>query len=427
MTTRARPFFDAEHPEALALLRIVVPILVLASPGLREGVRVAALDPALRVVPDGLGFFVAHVPIRADLARAVEAITVFSALSAIVGVRARLALASLTLGAFYLFSIAQLTGFVWHDMHLLWMCALLVASPCDHALAWARLPPRPASLAYGVPLAFARALLGAVYFFPGLAKVREQGLGWALSDNLRDQLWWKWAEHGTHPAFRIDHHPTLLHVGGLFVLAFELSAPLLFFFRRTRFFGAVVGLAFHVLAQLVFLIPFAALWACYVVLVDVRVAFPARPPEGEAPARASRWTFAVGAVLLAGAVIQGARERTQSYPFACYPTFQFDPGTTMPDLRFVATRKDGSELDVVFARDARGYRTQRQWGTIFAVAGVTHAVDRARVEAYFRGIRASANVPADVWRVRAERARVSVDPDEHLRVVSRETIATFTP
>jgi hypothetical protein len=416
--------FRAERPEPLALLRIVVPILVLLSPGLREGVRVAALDPALRVVPEGLGWFVAHVPIRADLARAVEALTVFCALCTVLGVRARVALVGLTAGAFYLFSIAQLTGFVWHDMHLLWFCALLAASPCDHALAWDRLAPRRASLAYGVPLAFSRALLGAVYFFPGFHKLAEQGLGWALSDNLKHQLWWKWAEHGAVPSFRIDHHPFLLHTGGLFVLAFEISAPLLFMFRRTRVFAATAGVAFHLLAQLVFLIPFAALWACYVVFVDLRVEFPSRPaPADEEPARPSRWTLAVGALLLAGAVVQGARGQTQSYPFACYPTFQFDPGDTMPDLRFVATKADGSEVDVPFSRDASGYRTQRQWGTIFALVGATHTIDASRLRAYFNGIQS----PPNVVSVAADRVDAAVDPDAHGRIVRRRTIARFKP
>ena len=67
--------------------------------------------------------------------------------------------------------------------------------------------------------------------------------------------------------------------------------------------------------------------------------------------------------LLAGALVQGARGQTQSFPFACYPTFQYDPGATMPDLRFSATLDDGRTVDV-----PPGKRTQRQWGTIFALA-----------------------------------------------------------
>jgi len=414
--------FEVERPEPLALLRIVVPIMLLAAPGIREGVRVAAWSPALRVVPEGLGWFAAIVPISPTLATAVELATVFAALCAIVGLRARVALVVLTIGAFYLCSIAQLTGFVWHDMHLLWLCALLAASPCDHALAWDRRVPLAPSRAYGVSLTFARALLGAVYFFPGFHKLREQGLAWALSDNLRDQLWWKWAEHGVTPSFRIDHHPFLLHAGGLFVLAFELAAPVLFLVRRTRFFGAMLGVVFHLTAELVFLIPFAALWACYVVLVDVKVTFPNSPEPKEEPAEPSRWTFAMGAALLLGVVIQGARGQTQSYPFACYPTFQWDPGTTMPDLRLVATFEDGRVEDVPHARDAEGHRTQRQWGTVFALVGATHEPSESRLRAYFRALG-----KAGVVRVRALRQTVSVDPDAHGHVVREEEIASFKP
>src|SRR5207253_900389 len=62
--------------------------------------------------------------------------------------------------------------------------------------------------------------------------------------------------------------PWLLHAGGLLTLAFELSFPVLVLFRRTRMLAAGVGVAFHLFTQLVFLIPFWGLWACYVVLLD---------------------------------------------------------------------------------------------------------------------------------------------------------------
>jgi len=368
---------------------------------------------------------VARVPIGPQLALAVEIVTVFAALLAVVGVRAKPALVVLTLGAFYLCSIAQLTGFVWHDMHLLWMCALLSASPCDRALAFDHPAAAPPSTAFAVPLVFARALLGVVYFFPGYYKLREQGLGFALSDNLANHIHWKWAEHGHLPVFRVDQHPWLLHGGGLFVLAFEIAAPFLFWFRRTRALGAALGFAFHLLAQALFFIPFASLWACYVVLLDVpkmlrwlgrrRKAETETETETEAEsgtATASAWV--VGGLLLLGAVVQGARGQMQSYPFACYPTFQWNPGTRMPDLRVTAVMADGREVDVPFARDARGYRTQRQWGEVFALAGFTHPADASRLRAYYiqltRG-EPSASALRGAVRVWFSRVSVPVDPD----------------
>ncbi len=375
-----------EHPHALAALRVVVPALILISPGLREGVRVAALDRALWVVPEGLHGFVALAPISPSLAIVVEVLTVFAALLAIAGLRARIALGVMTVGAFYLCSLAQLTGFVWHDMHLLWLAALLAASPCDHAWAVDAKVASPPSRAYGVPLQIARAILGCVYVFPGLHKVWAQGLGWAVSDNLRNQLYWKWAEYGDIPAIRLDQHPTLLAIGGLGVLLFELSAPVLFLVPRTRLVGAIAGVAFHLSAQAVFRIPFFALWACYVVLVDVRaIGERLGLVREETLARASRgWpTLAVGGLILLGVVVQGVRGQTQSYPFACYPTFEHYAGTSIPDLRILVVRDDGTSYELVHARDAEGKRTQRQWGTVFALAGVTAPVDGDRLRAYY--------------------------------------------
>ncbi len=422
-----KPALRREPALSLAALRVVVPAMVLLAPGFRQGVRVAAWSRARWVVPEGLHWFVAHVPISPSWALAAQVVTAFAALCAIVGVRARLALGVLTLSTFYLFSIAKLTGWVWHDMHLLWFCALLAASPCDDVLAFdATRPLLSEGVRYARPLLFARLLLGAVYFFPGLHKVMQGGLGWALSDNLRNQLWWKWAEHGMVPHVRIDHFPWLLHAGGLFVLLFELSFPALVLFKKTRPVAAVAGLAFHMLALELLRIPFASLWACYVALVDLRpiarrvprlgkrLAEPAIVDEQEGRI-ASRAPLAVGALLLVGAVIQGARGQMQSYPFACYPTFQWNPGTRMPDLLVTAVRPDGHELELPHARDERGYRTQRQWAEVWALAGVTAKPDARRLQGYYRALvehEPDRHLARGATAVRFYRAYRSVAPED---------------
>src|SRR4051812_46823299 len=195
----------AEPALSLSLLRIFVPILMLLAPGFREGVRVAAWDPARYAVPEGLGWFVAYVPIRPDLAKTAELVAAFSALLGALGLYPLLSLGALLVSSFYLYSIAQLTGFVWHDMHLLWMCALLAVSPCTDTLALDA--PRPLTAegrSYALPIGMARALLATIYFFPGLHKILTSGLAWATSDNLLNQLYWKWLEYGAPPPLRID-------------------------------------------------------------------------------------------------------------------------------------------------------------------------------------------------------------------------------
>jgi hypothetical protein len=437
-----------ESALGLAALRIVVPTLMLLGAEVREGARFAAVDPHLFVAPEGLGWFVRHVPIGPNVAIVMQLVAAFSALLAIAGVRARPALAALTLSAGYLFALADLEGWVWHDMHLLWFSALLAASPCDRALTvdhagLAEESSSSCSTAQAWPLLFARLLLAAVYFFPGVHKVARSGFAWALSDNLQNQLYWKWVEHGAVPTFRIDAYPWLLQGGALFVLLFELSAPLLFVFRRTRALGAIAGIAFHLVAQALLDIPFLSLWGCYVILFDLSPAagwvhrrlkqpvVAGDDPE-PSPRRLPRSAFLVGGVggaLLLGATVQGVRGQMQAFPFACYPTFEFRAGLTMPDLRIVAIRRDGSEVDVPHARDANGYRTQRQWGTIWSLAGVggvtgsrgTRERDERLLAYYAEAAAAAPDLVQGAQRVRFYALARSVRPEDRLAPPVSET------
>ena len=436
----------------LAVLRIVASAMVLTIAEVRNAPRFAMMAPALRVAPEGLHWFVVHVPIAPAIATAVQTVCVFSALCAMVGVYARAALVALTASSFYLLALGQLTGSVWHDMHIVWMPALLAASPCDDALAFDHRGKAPAadSPRYGLPLTFARLLLACVYFFPGFHKLHTSGLAWALSDNLRNQIMVKWAEHGVRDPVRLDRFPLLLHAGGLFVLGFEVSFPVLALVPRTRPWAALFGLVFHAMAGFVLRIPFASLWALYVVLIDpcavVRAArqrfrrlrrataaatatasesaTAAAPAPASAPAPAPALapappllsTWVVGAVLLTGAIIQGARGQMRSFPFACYPTFEWIAGTEIPDLLLEAEYADGHTVILPHSRDAGGYRTQRQWGEIWSLTGATSPVDAARLRAYvtqtLQDPRAR-SLAHDAVRVRCWRVFDSVVP-EHL-------------
>ncbi|MES1206101.1 MAG: HTTM domain-containing protein [Pseudomonadota bacterium] len=391
----------AESALSLALLRIVVALLMLTAPGFREGAHVAVRARASWVAPEGLAWFVRHVPINGTCATMAQVLVAFAALCAVVGFRPRLCFGVLAVVGFYLFSIAQLAGHVWHDMHLLWFCAILATSPCGDALGLdARRAWWHEGEEYAAPLWTVRLLLGAVYLFPGVHKLATSGVGWASSDNLRHQLYWKWAQHGVLPAFRIDHHAWLLQAAGIGVLVFELSFVFLMLFRRTRPVAALAGLAFHLASQAIFLIPFASLWLCYVALVDPRplgryLATGGRPADPIVPLPPASRPLAlpsviVGALLLVGATVQGVRGQTRAYPFAAYPTFDRAPPTDMPDLTMVTVDESGARVEIPHARDASGYRTQRQWAEIWSLAGVTAPVDPARLRAYYARVR-----PAD--------------------------------
>jgi hypothetical protein len=430
LLARAPP--RSEPALSLAALRIAVCLLIPVAPGFREGARIARWDPVRWVAPEGLGWFAAHVPISGWLATSAQVVVAASALFGALGLSARWSLVVLTLSTLYLYSISQLGGHVWHDMHLIWFAALLAASPCADVLAVdAKKSLYAEGVEYARPLAVARGLLSIIYFFPGLHKLTRSGLAWALSDNLRNQMYWKWAEYGVVPSFRIDHPAWILPMCGLSVLAFELSFPLLVFFRRTRPLAAIFGLAFHLLAQALFFIPFASIWACYVVLLDLRPfarwvqknAGPTISPEPRPAAPPTAVLTGVGIALLLGALVQGIRGQMRSYPFACYPTFEWRIGTEIPDLLIAVTDTRGAEIEL--GSGAHG-RTQRDWAEVWSLTGVTAPATEPRLHAYYEALLrrdpAARKAAEEATSVRFYRVDRSVLPETQGAVVRRRAI-----
>jgi hypothetical protein len=400
----ARALTDAAWP--LALLRIVVPGVILVSPELYAARALVESSGRLGFAPEGLGL-IAQLPIGPPLARVLLVIALSTAATAILGFWSRASLALLTLSAGLLFSLSQRQGAVLHDMHLFWMTALLAASPCGDTLsldAWGQPAPLP-SRRYGVPLFFARVLLGLVYFFPGLHKLRLSGAGWMTADNVIHQMHAKWLEHGRLPVLRIDHAPLLCALGAVAVVAFELSfLGLAVTSRRTRLLALAGGLAFHLSTQLFFFIPFVSLWACYVALLSTR-----REERGPAPAQ--RLPIVVGTALCLAVAVQGVRAQTDAWPFACYPTFGHRQGPTIPDIVVELALDDGTTRRVT-GREER-VRSQEDWGRAFRLSGAYgDTPPELALRVYAREIVLGARViPDNIERTRILRVEVATAPE----------------
>ena len=417
-----RPVASAE---TLAAFRIAVGIALLLSTELHAGSSFADLPAAMRIAPEGLGWFVAVAPISKAIALVVRAVAVAAAAATILGLYTQAATLALCFSSFYLLAIGQLGGTVVHNMHLVWFAAILAASPAGDALSVDRFRecvPSP-DARYGVPVWTARILFACVYFFPGLHKVMTQGLQWASAENLSLQLYWKWFEWNEVPAFRLDQHPTLLQLGGFATLAFELGFPFLLVSRPTRLAAAVLGVAFHMATDWLLHVAFSSLWICYPVLVD----WPRRQRhQPDTRGTASPWpraAAAVGALLVLPTLAQGLRGKTDAFPFACYPTFAYRASDTIPDLTIVSVGADGARTEIAHGRDARGLRSQAHWGLVWALVGATAPLDEARLHAY-----ASSLGPGSMWppggTVELWRSEFAVSPDARGRPAVRATKLT---
>ncbi|HSO37163.1 MAG TPA: hypothetical protein VLT33_31775, partial [Labilithrix sp.] len=111
--------FLIDAPLPLALLRIVVPLIVLVSPELYSARALVESPGRLAFVPEGLGL-IARLPVGPALARVLFIVALSSAATAILGWWSRASMLVLTLSAGLLFSLSQRQGAVLHDMHLFW-------------------------------------------------------------------------------------------------------------------------------------------------------------------------------------------------------------------------------------------------------------------------------------------------------------------
>ncbi len=460
----------------LAIFRVTIALFLAWNDSVVVADASAALPAAARVAPTGVGWLVPMLVITPESVRLVRGVMWLACALAGVGLFSRASMAVAVIAGSYVMLVPQLGGAVFHDHHLLWLAAIVAASPCGDALsidAWLarrRGAPRPTrGRAHGAAIRAAWLVLGCVFFFPGVHKLRTSGLDWILSDNLRNQMWWKWAEDpATQPSFRIDRYPTLLHLGAGAAVAFELAFPFLIFGRRTRALGVIAALLFHAATEHFMGIRFTVLWVTYGVFVpwEQLLAWvsarpetstpPARlplPPERERvgerdcedqesptlprsssapPSRDARTLRTLALVvfpLLTGIATAGALALVDAYPFACYPTFAWIVPDHMPALEVATLEPDGTRT--VLPRALwRDEHEPREWATEWSVIGCYDDFEPARLEAYVRARLATrpAFRRAAAGRALAlGRVEITIDPDRRGEVMARTPLATLDP
>lgn len=436
----ARHFLAPGHPVDLAVFRILVFGVLLASPDVHGAAGFASLPPSLRLTP-GASPWLAALPLDPATATLVARVFIASCVLALVGLWTRAAAGAALVSGLILLGIPQLYGTVRHYHHLLWFVALLAASPCGDSLSLDRLlaarrgraPVRstPAA-AYGLPLQIVWILVGLIYFFPGLWKWWTSGAGWALSDNLVNQMHWKWTQVGRVPAIRVDAWPWVTQAAAFGVLVFEPAFLVLQLFKRLRPALLVTAVLFHLSARMFLYIPFESLWICYAglfpwapLLAGPEERLLRRFPGGEPAAR--RWMPAavMGAVLIAGVTAAGATRSVAAWPFACYPTFDVIVGPTMPSLEIQIVDERGPRRVPRSVRPP-GMDRQRDWGLVWALVLER---DRARREAGLRSYweAASARYPGlrQASEVRFYRTMIHTERDRREEVARRRLIYTW--
>ncbi|MET0727917.1 MAG: hypothetical protein ABWZ76_06420 [Acidimicrobiales bacterium] len=158
-------------------------------------------------------------------------------------------------------------GKVLHnDLLLLWTSAPFLLAPLS--VTW---QDRERRRDHGWPVRSAMVIAALVYFLAGYHKIRRSGLDWAIGDNVRYVMLWgpsvgaaKWDAMATW----IGEHLWAAKATGAFILAVEISFPVVLVKRGLQPLYALVAVALHVTTWLFLGLDYWA-WALTVLLIFV--------------------------------------------------------------------------------------------------------------------------------------------------------------
>lgn len=321
-----------------------------------------------------MGWYPKVVPINETLVRSAFILFCISAFTSFVGFKTRWSILVFAITLCYLFAIPNLYGKVNHNHHLIWFPAVLAFSPCADrfsmdAYIWKRSGKsvRHSNQSYTLPFLFIWLLMGMIYFFPGFWKVWSNGLDWALTDNVRNQMYYKWFALGDKnswlPFFRIDQYPVLYKSSGVYTIIFELSFIPLLVNKRTRKLAIAGGLMFHLGTYFFLHIFFLVLVWSYLSFVKwdklhflrEQSSYPFTSPSSQF--RLMKWT---GGMLIGACLIFGFG-KWNSWPFTVYPTFDSLIQEETKHLIYVGETSNGQPVEMTNAPLYLEFTSPRYW------------------------------------------------------------------
>lgn len=133
------------------------------------------------------------------------------------------------------------SGKVMHNEVML----ITVAVPMLFTELPGRVEPASWSAAWGWAPRASAAVLGTIYLATGVQKLRHSGLNWVFSDNMTWVVRQGRSPFGHQLNLDLARHQWLMVSLAFGALLFELTAPLLLYFRRTRLIVPLVSFIMH--------------------------------------------------------------------------------------------------------------------------------------------------------------------------------------
>lgn len=273
---------------------------------------------------------------------------------------------------FYILAVPNFYGKLWHGQLPIWISWFLLFANVNGRLALDNyLFPNTKSNHLSPNHTFALRIIwlqiGFIYFWAGFHKLWQAGFHWALSQSMINQVRLEWFEHyDTYPIFRVDNYPTLLHIGGIAVIFFEMLFVFFLFSRHYKYISIIGGLIMHNVIGIFMYISFSSLQMQYIVFINYeklslwckekilgRKAIPVTAPEIRAGINKSLVYFSVG--ILSMNMLFGLGN-ISSYPFSVYPTYTEIVDSEKEYLHYEVVDANQKKIKVRNAGKQAGFR-----------------------------------------------------------------------
>lgn len=370
----------------VAVLRIVVFLLLAHAVWSSEPWAYAAIDDALLVPARLLGGLVVDLPRSHDVLVVASAATIGLALVAATGRAVRAAGLAAVLLAVWVLGVTVSYGKVDHIHHVLWLAAVLAMGSSDRALVLGRRTDGRATAAvHGATLRVCWLLVGACYFFPGLAKLAV-GPDWFSGRRLEAIQQATTIQKSFTPLFEL--HGFLAAAAAIATVAFELCFVLAVATRWRRW-AFAAAIAFHLGTAALMDIAFPSLLLVLLAFTygagdhgDDQEHDGAGVVERARPEPGLRRLAVVALPLLVAVVLTGAGRMLDGWPVAQYPPFDYVPGQRVNTVVAVIDEPGGCrelelhrDLDVVPVSQRQAIlRNTVRWPTDARLDAVTELV-----------------------------------------------------
>lgn len=337
------------------------------------------------------GWFWEFVPVEMELYKVICWICAGLAISIVVGFKTRAALIVHGILCFYVITVPNIFGKIWHIQIMIWISWIMAFSRCFDVLSIDSLKQRDIKKGpYDFHLKLIWLQFGLIYLFGGFHKLWLCGFDWALSDSMVNQFRLEWFEHyDLVPSFRIDQFPGFLKVSGLLVILFELFFVMFMFRGRLRAAAVSGGLFMHLMIErFLYISFFSVLVVFYVVFIPwnrliqrfKKIDFHALDVLPEARNKLVYW---VPAMILVVNFWFGLLN-INSYPFSVYPVYASLVPDTVQYLDFVPVESDLDIWQKGKKADFRWENFTRDQYDLISQYNATGNLDSARVNKHWQ-------------------------------------------